>query len=167
MATGPTSSAPRQRDVRGVVIGVRELEKLRLRVKDLESKLGGSLDLVKAIGAQQRDAAKRRILQTKKAPDGKSWAPWSERYAKTRKKQHSLLVGERHLETSMTFEPVSPGEVIVGSPLVYARALLLGYPQRKLPARPYLDTGSGFADSRDRDELRDIVRAFMKKGLGI
>lgn len=158
---------PKQRDTRGVVIGVEELKRLRLKLTALADKLGASTALAEAIGAQQRDSAKRRIKLTKRGPDGKQWAPWSERYAKSRGRQHSLLVDTRALEQSMTYNVVSPLEVEVGSNLKYARAHLRGRPEIKLPARPYLDTDGGFADSRDRAELRDIVRAFLKEGLGL
>jgi phage virion morphogenesis protein len=158
MARGPA-----QRDTRGIVIGIRELERVREKFADLETALKESTELADAIGEQQVASAKRRIRQTKKSPEGKPWQPWSQKYAKTRKRQHSLLIASGALRDSITHHVLSPGEVEVGSNLDYARAHLMG--TEDIPARPYLDTEGGFADPHDRAEIRDILRDFLRDEL--
>lgn len=149
----------RQADQGAVVIGKHEFERLIARVADASH--GDVEPLLDAIGQQQEDSARRRITETKTSPDGEVWAPWSPRYAATRGPQHSLLRGTGALADSMTHEVnESDKSVSVGSNLVYAGAHLFG--SVRLPQRAYLDTEGGFADSHDRAELRDIVRAFMK-----
>ena len=149
-----------QSTTKAIVIGVRELEALRARVAEAaDTDLHDVLD---AIGQQQEDSARRRILETKTSPDGKRWAVWSRSYAKTRKSQHSLLRNEGHLADSMDHQvDVSAKAVEVGSNRIYAATHLYGDEGRRIPARPYLDTDGGFADSHDRDEIRDIVREFL------
>ena len=156
--------ATRQRDTRGVVIGVQELEKLRARFAHMRGALSSSVWLAEKIGDQQEQSARRRIRETKTSPSGKRWDPWSKKYAKTRKPSQSLLVSSGDLADSITHVVRSPSEVEVGSNLDYAAAHLYG--TESLPARPYLDTEPGFADSHDREELRDIVREFLKMELG-
>ncbi len=170
-STGPasrpfTTTTARQSEQNAVVIGLHEMERLRARFADLAHAMGETTDLVDAIGDQQVNSAKRRIRETKRAPNGRRWAPWSERYAKTRDARHSLLVNEGNLADSITHEVINPGEVLVGSNLAYAGVHLHGSRNRRTPARPYLDTNGGFADPSDRRELRDVIRAFWEEELG-
>lgn len=170
-STGPksrpfTTTTPRQSEGGAVVIGLHEMVRLRQRFMDLAHAMGETTDLVDAIGDQQANSAKRRIRETKRAPDGRRWKPWSERYAKTRDARHSLLVNEGHLADSITHEVVNPGEVLVGSNLAYAGVHLFGSQKKNIPARPYLDTNGGFADPSDRRELREVIRAFWEEELG-
>jgi phage gpG-like protein len=72
------------------------------------------------------------------------------------------------LADSLTHNVVGKEAVEVGSNMIYAGRHLFGDygfvgPVRggRIPARPYLDTNGGFADASDRDEIRDIVRAFL------
>jgi phage virion morphogenesis protein len=155
---------PYQKDTPGIVIGMHELETLRKRFSDLQYVLGANTDLADAIGEQQAASAKRRIMDTKRDPAGRRWKPWSERYAKTRETQHSLLMSTGALHDSITHQVVDAAQVRVGSNLVYAGVHLFGSSgKQKIPARPYLDTAPGFADSRDRAEIRDVLRYFFKR----
>lgn len=170
-STGPasnpfTTTTPRQSEAGAVVIGLHEMVRLRQRFADLAHAMGETSDLVEAIGDQQVNSARRRIRETKRAPNGRRWRAWSERYAKTRDARHSLLVNEGNLADSLTYEVVSPGEVLVGSNLAYAGVHLHGSKNGRTPARPYLDTNGGFADPSDRRELRDVIREFWNEELG-
>lgn len=160
---------PYQADSSGVVIGMHELEALRKRFAEVAEQLTNDTDLADAVGDQQANSARRRISETKRSPAGKRWAPWSKSYAKTRTGKHSLLVSSGDLRDSITHEIQSNTEVAVGSNLVYARVHLRGSApgaKPRIPARPYLDTEPGFADPRDRAELREVLREFwVEKGI--
>jgi len=117
-------------------------------------------DVLDTLGQQQEDAARERIRDTKKSPDGTRWKAWSRSYAKTRESQHSLLRDSGALDNSMTHVVDTAGKAVeIGSNMVYARAQLRGY--GKLPARAYLDEPGEIADPNDRDELRGIVEDFL------
>lgn len=94
------------------------------------------------LGQAGEDAARERIEDTKTSPAGEKWDAWSQRYARTRGTQHSLLVGEQSLLESMT-HTVDDDAVQWGSNLVYAK--------RQNAARPYL--GIGDIESEAFDEI--------------
>jgi phage virion morphogenesis protein len=116
--------------------------------------------LMGAIGSQQENAARKRVSQTKRAPDGTRWRDWSDSYRPTRSKQHSLLSDSGNLLDAMMYRVEDPETVRVGSAMDYAAHHLYG--TRLMPARPFLDNAGGFADSRDRAELGDIVSDFLE-----
>lgn len=153
----------KQSSVRSIVIGVHELNKLAAKVA--ASQDGELRALLDAIGQQQEDSARRRITETKTAPDGTRWPAWSKSYAETRKAGKSLLRDEGHLADSLTHVVDGNDAVEVGSNMVYAARHLYGDAQplrgAKMPQRAYLDTEPGFSDSRDRAEIRDLMRDFM------
>ena len=123
-----------------------------------EAEMAAFLD---AVGDTVANGAKRRIMEAKTAPGGKKWDPWSKRYAKTRHGGHSLLRDTGALVDSITHE-VSTMErsVVVGSNLVYAATHQFGDPDRKIPARPYLD--AELEDPWERREVRSLSVAFVK-----
>lgn len=157
-----------QANTGAVVIGVRELERLIDRVRAAED--ADTFPMLDAIGQQQEDAARRRLFETKMAPDGRRWAPWSKAYAKTRGPGKSLGRNEGHLGDSMTHVVAGREAVEVGSNLAYAAAFQFGQDYTRVrdkahifqPGRPYLDTEPGFADPRDREEIRGITREFLE-----
>ncbi|HMI89803.1 MAG TPA: phage virion morphogenesis protein [Polyangiales bacterium] len=142
-----------------IEIRVNELQKLTRIVR--EAAQADLFPLLDSIGQQQEDSARRRITETKRSPDGKRWAPWSERYRKTRKSHHSLLRSTGALVDSLDHQ-VEGDVVVVGSNLKYAGVHLFGSEDEHTPARSFLDPDGGFADSHDRQELRDIARDFMR-----
>lgn len=86
---------------------------------------------------------KHRIAAEKSAPDGTPWAPWSDDYATSRHRGHSLLVGDGHLLGSINWQDQGD-QIEVGSNLVYAAIHQFGGTPdmapgpRAIPARPYL-----------------------------
>lgn len=142
-----------------IVIGKQQLEQLIAKVH--KATAADTFGLLDAIGQQQEDSARRRIFETKRTPSGKRWAPWSTSYAKTRGPQHSLLRAGGDLADTMAHEVDGKSAVLVGSSMVYAATQLYGDDARGIPGRAYLDTEPGFADSRDREEIRDIARDFL------
>lgn len=145
-----------------IVIGSRELERL---MKSLEQPGERVEQLLDAIGQQQEDSARYRITQTKRAPDGTRWAPWSRMYAKTRHAGHSLLRDEGKLVDSLTHNVLGRHAVEIGSNMHYAGYLQDGTTKPDggvlMPARPFLSSDDGIEDPADRQEIREIVRAWF------
>jgi phage virion morphogenesis protein len=104
----------------------------------------------------QKSYVTDRLRNTKHGPDGESWAPWSDAYAKTRKGSDSLLISERKLVNSFR-AVVSAGKGELGSPLPYAAAHHFGVPGRNLPARPYFGMGSD-----DISKLDDVINTWVR-----
>lgn len=110
-------------------------------------------ELVDDAGAILESSTRARF-ETKVAPDGTDWAPWSEAYDETRNHGvHSLLVEEGDLLDSIASYSTGD-EVMIGSNLVYAAHHQLGGEEigTGIPARPYL----GMSDEDELD-LRDLV----------
>lgn len=149
-----------QASTRAIVIGVHEIEKLAAMVA--ASKDEDVRKFLDAIGAQQEDSARRRIAETKTSPDGRKWPSWSRKYAATRGAGKTLLRNEGALVDSMTHVVEGRDAVEIGSNMIYAASHLYGDAERGIPQRAFLDTEPGFSDSRDREEIRDIARAFME-----
>ena len=133
----------------GLHFDVRGLSSVQSR---LDGMLHGSKHgLMDSIGAEVVSQTVHRIRFEKATPQGEAWAPWSDRYAKTRTAGQSLLESEGHLVQSMTHVVLLDGEgVDVGSNLIYARMLNdggeeIGKPG--FPARQYL----GFSQSNKQD----------------
>lgn len=118
--------------------------------------------LADAAGAILESSTRRRIEETKRAPDGTHWVAWSEKYDDTRDHdRHSLLINEGDLRDSIA--SYSTGrEVHVGSTLIYAAHHHFGGDEigSGIPARPFL----GVSDD-DRIDLADLVTGTLKETL--
>ncbi|MCW9041740.1 MAG: phage virion morphogenesis protein [Pseudopelagicola sp.] len=99
------------------------------------------------------ESSTRDRFDTKLAPDGTPWEPWSEAYDETREDWHSLLVEEGGLRDSIASYS-SGTEVEVGSNLIYAAHQHFGGDETGsgIPARPFL----GISD-QDESDLRELV----------
>lgn len=117
--------------------------------------------LLDAVGAEVESQVRRRIASEKTGPDGKPWAAWSPRYAKTRHGGQSLLQSEGHLLDSITYVVGIDGSFVdVGSNLVYAAIQNFGgakVGKPNLPARPYL----GFSTENTTD-LRSVIAKWLE-----
>lgn len=104
------------------------------------------------------ESSTRERFDTKVAPDGTPWVPWSEAYDDTREDWHSLLVEEGDLRDSIASYS-SGTEVEVGSNLIYAAHQHFGGDEigSGIPARPYL----GLSD-QDETDLRDLVTGTLE-----
>ncbi len=105
--------------------------------------------LLDALGAEGESQTRRRIEEEKTAPDGAPWAPWSERYAKTRNSGQSLLQSEGDLLDSISYQVIGGDEVEWGSNLVYAAIHQFG--SDDMPERPYL--GLSAENEADMDAI--------------
>lgn len=115
-------------------------------------------ELTDAAGAVLESSTRDRF-DTKAAPDGSDWVPWSEAYDDTREGHHSLLVEEGGLRDSIASYS-SGSEVHVGSNLIYAGHHHLGGDEigSGIPARPYL--GISYEDEID---LADLVTGKLEE----
>jgi len=117
-------------------------------------------ELLAQVGAVAEGAVRRRISETKTAPDGAAWAPWSDRYAAGRRNGKSLLQDEGGLLDSIAYR-VRGATVEVGSNLVYAAVHQLGSEGGDgIPARPFL----GLSDEDDAD-IESVVEDFLLAAL--
>ena len=115
-------------------------------------------ELTDAAGAILESSTRDRF-DTKAAPDGAAWVPWSEAYDETREAHHSLLVGEGDLCDSIASYSIG-GEVHVGSNLVYAAHHHFGGDEigSGIPARPYLGVSS-----EDERDIADLVTGKLEE----
>lgn len=115
-------------------------------------------ELTDAAGAILESSTRDRF-DTKTAPDGAAWVPWSEAYDDTREDRHSLLVEEGDLRDSIASYSTG-GEVHVGSNLIYAAHHHFGGDEigSGIPARPYL----GISDE-DEIDLADLVTGKLEE----
>lgn len=115
-----------------------------------DSVRSGLPDLLEKIGAEVESQTRRRFGENKASPAGDPWEDWSPRYAETRHAGQSLLQSEGDLADSIQ-SLVDGGDVLVGSPLVYAATHQFGSDEsdgRNIPARPFLGLGP--------DDVREI-----------
>lgn len=106
------------------------------------------------------ESSTRRRFDTKTAPDGEQWVPWSEAYDETRDHEvHSLLLDGGDLRDSMASYS-NGSEAHVGSNLVYAAHHQIGGEEigSGMPARPYL----GVSDDDELD-LQDLVTTRLEE----
>lgn len=106
------------------------------------------------------ESSTRDRFDTKTAPDGSAWVPWSERYDNTRHHGvHSLLIEGGGLRDSIASYATGE-EAAVGSNMVYAAIHNFGGEPvgSNIPERPYL----GVSDEDERD-LGDLVAAHIEE----
>jgi phage gpG-like protein len=120
----------------------KEMERLAARIEQLKNQVTNPYAFTKALGETIVKQTEARFNATKASPAEIKWAPWSERYAKTRKGGDSLLVdisthesGTEHLKDS--FKPqIEAYAVTVSTEVPYAMFLHRG--TKHMPARPFV-----------------------------
>ncbi len=76
-----------------IEVDTTALDRMVPRVRGLAQQIKRPAGIMRIVAQGVELQTKHRIRNEKTAPDGKRWAPWSEAYAKTRKKGlHSLLM---------------------------------------------------------------------------
>lgn len=128
------------------------------RVLDNLSSLN-TRNLLDNIGEIVEGQVRNRILHERESPEGEAWAPWSEKYKKTRGSGHELLQDEGDLRDSITHN-VLGGELEIGSNLVYARKHQKGSEDGTTPARPYLGLSR-----ENEDDIEEAVGDWIEKVL--
>jgi phage virion morphogenesis protein len=115
--------------------------------------------LLDEIGATVESQTRRRIEDDKADPEGKAWPAWSDRYAKNRHGNQSLLESKGMLIGSLGYAVALAGDQVeVGSNLIYAATHQFGDPKRNIPARPYLGLSG-----EDEAELEEVIDNFLRR----
>ena len=92
-----------------------DLSRIAQRLNRLSGKLTGSLEEpLRAIGGVLESSTRRRIAETKTAPDGKRWQDVSPATAEAKNGRGGILVDHGNLLASITHE-ASAKSVITGS----------------------------------------------------
>jgi phage virion morphogenesis protein len=134
-----------------VEVDTKALKRLDDRLKNLAKPR--TAELLDALGMLIVGQTQRRIHKEKTAPDGTDWQEWSERYAKTRHANHSLLENEGYLVQGMQ-HVVSGDEVHVGTNMIYGATQQFG--RGPIPARPYLGLSA-----ENTDEVVQVCEEFL------
>ena len=116
-------------------------------------------DLLDQVGGLVESQTRRRLEETKTAPDGTPWADWTDAYKKSRHSGHSVLDSDGSLIDSITFI-VGSNEVSVGSNLIYAATHQYGREDDGIVARPYLGISPD-----DESEILDTINGFINEVL--
>lgn len=140
-----------------------DLEPISARLNRLAVGLGNLKPVMNTIGGIIESSTRRRIAETKTAPDGTPWQGLSaktlaQKTGKSGKTRGGILVDTGSLMRSITHE-ASANSVIVGSGMLYARWHQQG--AKHLPARPFL--GLSETDVRDINEHLDARIAELLK----
>ena len=119
-----------------------DLSRIAQSLNRLSGRLNGSLEEpLRAIGGILESSTRRRIAETKTAPDGKRWQDVSPATAQAKNGHGNLLA-------SITHE-ASAKSVITGSVMGYSVYVQEG--TKTMPARPFLGLSS--QDYQDIDDL--------------
>lgn len=105
------------------------------------------------------ESSTRGRFQSKEAPDGEAWTPWSEAYDETRNHaKHSLLVDGGDLNDSIAAY-ASGTEVQIGTAMIYGAHHHFGGDEigSGVPARPYLGVSH-----EDELDLTDLVTGRLR-----
>ena len=141
-------------------VDIAQLESVRRLLQGAERSIKPTL--LQKIGAELETTARDRIDSGDRlAPDGTDWPEWSESYLKTRRGQHSLLLGEGNLMDSIQSSVDGRGFVEVGSNLIYAATHQFGDDARNIPARPFLGISSN-----DEGLVLEIIESVVKSHTG-
>ena len=100
------------------VTGLDELARIKRHIEALNNK-GSQERLLNLIGVEVESQTRRRISEEKTAPDGSAWDAWSERYAKKKSGNNSLLDASGQLLKSITYQ-IKGNQLHVGSNVPYA-----------------------------------------------
>jgi phage virion morphogenesis protein len=120
--------------------------------------------LLRGIGTELEDSSKERF-DTQKTPDGDTWKEIAEKtrayYMRQGWTAHSTLVLEGLLRDSLTHEIQGGGwAVLVGATMEYAAVHQFGWPERNIPARPYLGVSE-----EDAKVLESIAAEYLAEGM--
>lgn len=125
------------------------LDKLLSRITRIERRLKSPGALKRALGRLLVDQTKHRIEVEKTSPDGRPWALWSEKYARTRNSGHSLLIDSRDmLESIKATVRADVVAVTTGVP----------YGNRQNSSRPFIGISA-----ENRQDIEQLVQDWLER----
>lgn len=131
-----------------------DLSRIAQNLNRLSGKLTGSLEEpLRAIGGGLESSTRRRIAETKTAPDGKRWQDVSPATAAAKNGRGGILVNYGNLLASITHE-ASAKSVITGSVMGYSVYAQEG--TKTMPARPYLGLSV-----QDYQRIGELMEAWL------
>ena len=145
-----------------ITVDLREIRNLAKRLDDAALDPSARSELL-AGAASILEAGSFKRFSTKEDPEGKRWEDIAE---KTRKRYESKglparppLVLSGILRKSLRSEVAADAHsAMVGATMTYAAVHQFGWPEKNIPARPYL--GMSKADARD---VTDAVADYMAR----
>lgn len=145
-----------------VSIDVREVARLAKILNDAALDSTQRRDLMASLGAEIEDQTKERF-DTKLDPEGKAWATISEKHRAFLERKYPgaqpPLVMEGFLRSTVENQP-SEWDVLIGATRVYAAVHQFGWPEKNIPARPYLGV-----NPENGEELAAIAVDFLESVL--
>ena len=112
------------------------------------------------LGEQLLTSTRERFrADSRESPDGAKWPPLSDSTRKKRNETKILIEGGDLLQT-LAHQPTR-AQLKIGSPRIYGAVHQFGWPERNIPARPYL----GLSDD-DRAAVHETVARYLRVGEG-
>ena len=116
--------------------------------------------------AEILESGSRARFDTKEDPEGKPWAALAgrtrRRYEKAGQTHRSLLLGTGRLRDSLRSEVAADSRsAFVGATMIYAAVHQFGWPEKNIPARPYLG-----ASAEDAKAITDAAVRFLAGRFG-
>lgn len=107
----------------------------------------------------------RKRFSDQVSPDGQPWAPLSPAYAKRKAKKGGrsrdlILVLNGYLAELNAYQ-LGDDEVAIGTNRIYGAVHQFGWPERNIPARPFLGVSEG-----DRTEILEILNEHLAAAAG-
>ena len=149
-----------------VEFDLRELDGLARLLNGARLDDGGRERLLGDIGVEMAAATQARIAgPEKRDPQGNPWKALAEKtreyYAKYLPGPRSLLWGKGGLLDSVTSKAGGPWSVLVGAAREYAAVHQFGWPEKNIPAQPYLGVSA-----EDAADIAAITRRFLARRFG-
>lgn len=116
----------------------------------------------KEIGEDLVDSSKARFA-AQEDPQGQAWAPLSPAYAKRKARKKGatdlILVLNGYLGTTLHYQATDT-DLLIGTDATYGAVHQFGWPEKNIPARPYL----GLSDD-DRDNILEILDEYLARAI--
>jgi phage virion morphogenesis protein len=115
--------------------------------------------LLTDIGVEMEGQTRDRF-DTQKDPEGNVWKELAQKtrdyYMKNGLDKKSLLVQEGYLRASITSQVSDTWSVLAGATRIYAAVHQFGWPEKNIPARPYLGISS-----QDAADIAALTQRFI------
>jgi len=142
-----------------VNIDVSQLERLKKAFDSSRLDAAGKSKLLSSLALEVEEITRERF-DTKLDPEGKSWRRLADKTLAFLQKRfpgaQPPLVVSGGLRDTVTSEARGAEEVLVGAVKEYAAVHQFGWPEKNIPARPYLGVSAS-----DAEALSDLAESFI------